>query len=318
MCVCIVESILLDKKQREFLREKNNARAWIDISLRILFLLVTGSFSFYFLDRGYYILGVFFLVPYCIGFTFLGTAGISHELFHLSVFNSKKTNRLFYVLFSFLTWNNYGFFDVTHWRHHKHTLTPEDPKDLFRATLKPIQIIQMMSFDAGGLYRRLRILLLNARNIVPSNRHTDQLFPPNSPNRKKLILSSCYILLFHGFSVIIFVLLKMPLFILFINLAAFLFTFPNKILAIAQHYGTDGPAHGDYFLSTRTVKLNRFLSFLYANMNYHVEHHLYPEIPYYNLHRVHNEILPKSRYAYLSTGFWELLKDLKAKGLFGN
>ena len=38
---------------------------------------------------------------------------------------------------------------------------------------------------------------------------------------------------------------------------------------------------------SRTLILPKFLSFLYANMNYHAEHHFAPSVPYYNLPELH-------------------------------
>ena len=49
--------------------------------------------------------------------------------------------------------------------------------------------------------------------------------------------------------------------------------------------------------STRSVKTNWLGRFLYANMNNHVEHHLYPQVPFFNLHELYKEIgdqLPES------------------------
>jgi fatty acid desaturase len=45
------------------------------------------------------------------------------------------------------------------------------------------------------------------------------------------------------------------------------------------------------------------MSFLYWNMNYHVEHHMYAGVPFYNLPRFHSVLehdLPKQIDSYLS------------------
>jgi fatty acid desaturase len=39
----------------------------------------------------------------------------------------------------------------------------------------------------------------------------------------------------------------------------------------------------DPLLASRSVRSNPVVSFLLLNENYHLEHHLYPEIPSYNL-----------------------------------
>lgn len=46
----------------------------------------------------------------------------------------------------------------------------------------------------------------------------------------------------------------------------------------------------DHRKSTRTVILNPFISFLYSNMEYHIEHHIFPKIPCHNLKKL-NEVV---------------------------
>ena len=46
----------------------------------------------------------------------------------------------------------------------------------------------------------------------------------------------------------------------------------------------------DHRLSTHTVILNPILSFYYWHMEYHIEHHLFPMVPSYNLKKLRKEI----------------------------
>ena len=46
----------------------------------------------------------------------------------------------------------------------------------------------------------------------------------------------------------------------------------------------------DHRLNTRTVLMNPISRFLYLNMNYHVEHHMFTMVPYYNLPALHDLI----------------------------
>ena len=46
----------------------------------------------------------------------------------------------------------------------------------------------------------------------------------------------------------------------------------------------------DHRLCTRTIYMNPVLRFLYLNMNYHLEHHMYPLVPYYELPKLHEEL----------------------------
>ncbi len=57
-----------------------------------------------------------------------------------------------------------------------------------------------------------------------------------------------------------------------------------NLRGIAEHGMTTG---GNEMTDTRTVATNPVLSFLMCNINYHIEHHLYPGVPWYNLPKVH-------------------------------
>jgi fatty acid desaturase len=46
----------------------------------------------------------------------------------------------------------------------------------------------------------------------------------------------------------------------------------------------------DHRLNSRTVYINPVSRWIYWNMNYHVEHHMFPMVPYYNLPRLHELI----------------------------
>ena len=46
----------------------------------------------------------------------------------------------------------------------------------------------------------------------------------------------------------------------------------------------------DHRLSTRSVRLNPIFSFIYWKMEYHIEHHMFPMIPSYNLPKLYDVI----------------------------
>ena len=46
----------------------------------------------------------------------------------------------------------------------------------------------------------------------------------------------------------------------------------------------------DHRLNSRTVYMNPIIRFIYWNMNYHVEHHMFPMVPYHALPRLHEPI----------------------------
>ena len=82
-----------------------------------------------------------------------------------------------------------------------------------------------------------------------------------------------------------------PLPILIVGLptiyGAWLFIF----FGVTQHAGLQEDVL-DHRLNTRTVYMNPIFRFLYSNMNYHLEHHLFPDVPYYSLPALHGELRP--------------------------
>src|SRR5206468_2902061 len=57
----------------------------------------------------------------------------------------------------------------------------------------------------------------------------------------------------------------------------------SAVRALAQHALTRAD---DPLLASRSVRSNRLVAFLLLNENYHLEHHLFPEVPSYNLPRL--------------------------------
>jgi fatty acid desaturase len=58
------------------------------------------------------------------------------------------------------------------------------------------------------------------------------------------------------------------------------------ICGLLQHIGLADNVL-DHRLNTRTVYMNPVSRFIYWNMNYHVEHHMFPMVPYHALPKLH-------------------------------
>lgn len=64
----------------------------------------------------------------------------------------------------------------------------------------------------------------------------------------------------------------------------------------------------DHRLNTRTVYMNPILRFLYLNMNYHLEHHMFPSVPYHALPRLHRAV--KGHLPAPYRGLWSAYRDI--------
>jgi fatty acid desaturase len=63
----------------------------------------------------------------------------------------------------------------------------------------------------------------------------------------------------------------------------------SVVFGLTQHAGLDENVL-DHRLNSRTVYMNPVFRFLYWNMNYHVEHHMFPMVPYHALPKLHAAI----------------------------
>ena len=93
-----------------------------------------------------------------------------------------------------------------------------------------------------------------------------------------------------------------------------------SMTGVLQHLGVANNVT-DHRLNTRTLMIGPINRFLYLNMNYHVEHHMFTMIPYYKLPAIRELIkqdLPEAElgifaaYKRLLPPLWEHLADNKA------
>lgn len=291
---------------------RNNAIAFWHVFLRVGFHFLTAAASYWAFTEENFALAIVALIPHAMAMSFLGWAGIGHEFFHNTVFKQKSINQFFFKWFSVLTWNNYGYFQETHPRHHKNTLAKDDAEGASVAPLTKIDMALLLSFDCVSFWRRVKVLCLNAAGIVPDS--IKACFPEYSQAKRRLCVAARWVLGIQMVSMLIFVILEEWWLIVLVNLSPFMFTLPNKGLAFAQHFGLKGAGKW-YFESCRTVILNPVIAFFYANMNYHVEHHFFPSVPYYRLHALHEKMRKRYHYPHIVHGIRQLVHQLYHDGL---
>jgi fatty acid desaturase len=71
----------------------------------------------------------------------------------------------------------------------------------------------------------------------------------------------------------------------------YIFSLLNSMRFIAEHYDT--PWEAGQLEGTRTIVSNQVNSFFWNNINYHIGHHVYPAVPWYNLQKLHHALLPE-------------------------
>lgn len=297
----MVNNQILTKEQLDELKKINNFRATVDLIFRLAGELILLALLVNLVLSKNYTLAVvvFFIVS--VWHSFWGYAGLSHELFHGRVFSNKKFTRIVLYFANALTWTNGFFFRKSHSLHHAKTFDKKDTE----VSLQPwrvLSIIQYVFVDFQVAFKRVYFALLNSLGIFPG------IVMTNSESRHAQLIA-IWILLFN---VAIQLILWFFFENLILNLLFFLIPFSghiiNRMLAQSQHLGLSKNKNKGPVYHSRTVIVPFILEFLYSGMNYHVEHHLYPMIPYYNLPKIHS-ILKANGVEFNSVDYKYFFKD---------
>jgi fatty acid desaturase len=240
-----------------------------------------------------------------------------HECAHGTPFRTRWLNETFYLLSSIMNMKEGTYMRWSHTRHHTETimvgLDPEiqvmRPADLRRVVLDFFWIPDAVQMFKAMISHALGRPTKEARDFVPQSEWG------------KMFFWSRFYLALYALMIVWAVAIRSWLPILFFPLARFYGGWLHQIFSLTQHAGLAEDVR-DHRLNTRTVQMNPVFRFLYFNMNYHIEHHMFPTVPFHALPDLHDRIegvLPHT-YSGLIAAFREiipaLLKQSKDKDYF--
>lgn len=211
-----------------------------------------------------------------------------HELGHGTVFRTKSLNTFFCHVFAFLGWINHEKFQASHIRHHRYALHPPDDLEVeLPIRLMLWHVLKVGLFNPAAFFRdSLGETIRIARGRFRGEWELT-LYPESDPvSRRAPVRWARFLLLGHG-AIIIGALATGQWIIPFLTcghqvFGSWLFFLCNN----TQHVGLKDHVD-DFRLCCRTFTLHPFIRFLYWQMNYHTEHHMYAAVPCYNLGELH-------------------------------
>ena len=273
----ITKEKLITLSQRSNLRPIRDTTIWICLLVASGFLLITTWFSWWSLPL---------MILY--GALYGGAADSRwHECGHGTAFKSPGLNTGVYYLASFLLWREPTVWKWSHYRHHSDTIiVGRDPEIAFPRPTELKEFPLVFSHLVNGLKLFQRICVHASGKI---DTQVKDYVP--EPEHRKVVWEARAFMFILAISVATAIWAWHPLPILIVGLptiyGAWLFIF----FGVTQHAGLQEDVL-DHRLNTRTVYMNPIFRFLYSNMNYHLEHHLFPEVPYYSLPALHTELRP--------------------------
>ena len=233
---------------------------------------------------------------------------IWHETGHKTAFKSKLPNEIFYQIGSFMTGFEPTRWHWSHFRHHGYTLFT-DPLDFEAQVQKPTDLLFILChvIPFGLLFYLHRSAQFESlKHALGITTPVMEECIPKRERSKCRWISRIHVTIWLG-SIILSLYFKSWLPVLYILLPNFYGKTLFEIFGIIQHAGLLNNSK-DHRLSTRDVYLNPIFSFLYWHMEYHIEHHMYPMIPSYNLKKLH--ALIKHQLPPAKKNLWDAYKEI--------
>ncbi|HLO31220.1 MAG TPA: fatty acid desaturase, partial [Anaerolineales bacterium] len=265
------------QKMRELL-ERRDGPAIRDTLLWFVLLFISG-YSIYQLWGSWWV-----LIPITIYGALYASVSDSrwHESSHGTAFKTDWMNNALYELSSFMVRRESIPWRWSHARHHSDTIIVG--RDLEIAVKRPadLRAICLNFFNLMVLPKYIQTVLLHSRGRMTPEELT---YIPGSEYGKIFVWARIYLLVYLGvFALSLFSGSWLPL---------ILIVFPNvygswltMVYGLTQHAGLAENVL-DHRLNTRTVYMNFINNYLYWNMGYHVEHHMFPLVPYHALPKLH-------------------------------
>ncbi|ROU00164.1 fatty acid desaturase family protein [Histidinibacterium lentulum] len=230
-----------------------------------------------------------------------------HECGHGTAFRTDWMNDAVYHFTSFLLMRNPVNWRWSHARHHTDTIiVGRDPEILL---MRPPNILAKTLAFVGlpHVFLGFATLVRNAfGNLSPAERD----YIPASEWPKAVFWARVHVAIYAATIGLAFATWSiLPL--LLVGGPRLYGSWHVLMTAFLQHGGLaeDVP---DHRLNTRTVYMNPVSRWIYWNMNYHVEHHIFPMVPYHALPRLHELIkhdLPPANPS-IPQAYGELLRAL--------
>lgn len=224
-----------------------------------------------------------------MGFVLAGCYAAVHDCWHNNHLPTKRANRIAGLVWSALVLKHYTYGQVQHFVHHRYTRTDGDnePRFVFRSVGHYLDAV----FHRGMIRTVAMSLSIALAGAMPPGL-------ASASKQRAARLDARVVVTWLAIAIALTV--AAPRLMLLAYWGPMLMFSPMVVLiALPEHHGCRD--HCDAFGSTRTTTSNALTRLLIWNSNFHLEHHLFPSVPSYNLARVHRVIRPQIEH--LSPGY---------------
>ena len=213
-----------------------------------------------------------------------------HEGMHNTLFSNRSWNRWVSAAFGWTFCISFTAYKVMHTRHHNYLGDPRDPDD-YKNYMKNKRMLWLLHYGRLILGPYLYIIVIPLLAL----RH-------GSPTERRHVIEEYALMLAIYFAAALLIpgYLLLYLWIIPLIITAHM----TAIRGLTQHGITNAQ---DPFMASRSIQAKPLVAFFLLNENYHLEHHLFPEIPSYNLSQVHQLIRSRLPHAVIGTSYLAFL-----------
>ncbi len=265
------------EKMRDLLRRRDGP-AIRDTILWFALLIGMGIWGYYWWGHWYAIL------PFAIYCVIYGSTSDSrwHEAGHGTAFKSDWLNNALYEIASFMVMRESTVWRWSHTRHHSDTIIVGRDPEIAVPRPPDVAAIIMGFFDLKVYPAYFKTILLHCTGQMTA---AEKTFIPESEFPRVYFRARIYVLIYAtAIGLAIYYRSFLPL--MYVGLPNLFGTWLMLVYGLTQHAGLAENVL-DHRLNCRTVYMNPIHRYLYWNMNYHVEHHMFPLVPYHALPQLH-------------------------------
>ena len=208
-----------------------------------------------------------------------------HESGHGTAFRTDWMNNALYEIASFMVMRESVVWRWSHTRHHSDTIIVGRDPEIAVPRPPNLRAIAMSFFNlpAYPVYFR-KILFHSIGRMLPD----EKMYIPESEFGKVFLRARVYVAIYAAV-IALAIATRSVLPLLYVGLTNVFGTWLMVVYGLTQHAGLAENVL-DHRLNCRTVYMNPVHRYLYWNMNFHVDHHMFPLVPYHALPRLHREI----------------------------
>jgi fatty acid desaturase len=313
----------VDKQLMNELMQCSDWQGYRQVGLQLGLWVLTGTLA-YLAYLNVHTSNWYWSVPVLLAALFVhGTLGpfmggvACHELAHKTPFRNKRVNEFFHKLYAFISWWDPIWFRPSHVKHHQLTVHKDYDGEVVlpqKFTFQDWKFwLSLFAWNPLTTWNTWKVWIQRARGKLDGDWY-EHVIPESNPELRRqhrnwarfqvighAVLALAFILSGHWFLIVVF------------TIGTQYCSWLGFLCGSPQHFGLS-PNVPDFRLCCRTYTCSWLPAFLYWNMQYHIEHHMFPAVPFFNLPKLRKAIehdLPPAPHGLRAT--WKHLIEVHRK-----